>query len=246
MKRLISLAVLLPAALAWCVPAHAQTFVQAQQNETASGNQAVTVTISTTANNFIIFACRENINNTATAAITDSAGQTGWTQTASGYKDDGTGDRMVVFFRANSAALSSVTCTWSPNPSGVVDGIVYEVSGMVSSGGEDSSVNNTQGSGTTATSGSLTTTNAKDILYFATCLNGSYSAATSGTGYTIPANGWSGRCISEYKIVAATQSAVTTTAGWTTARSNASIFAGFKGAATAAPPPQMMMTGVGD
>lgn len=229
MKRVFQL-VLLAAGLAWCVPARAQTFVKAAQNETTS-NQAVTVTISTAANDFIVFACRQNVNNTATAAITDSAGQTGWSQTASGYKDDGTGDRIAVFFRANSAALTSATCTWSPNPSATVDGIVYEVSGMVSSAGEDSSVNNTQSSGTTATSGSLTTTNANDILFFANCMNGAFSGATAGSGYTIPTNGTSGRCISEYKIVGATQSGVTTTDTWTTSRANANIFAGFKGAA---------------
>jgi hypothetical protein len=234
---------LLLAALAWCAPASAQTFVQSCQNSATSA-AAVTVTCTTSVNNLVIVYCRQNINNTATAAITDSSAQGGWAQTSLGYKDDATGNRASQWTHANSAALTSVTCTWSPNPTATVTATVFEVSGMAASSPEDAAIGNNQGSGTTATSGSLTTTNANDILVFSVGLGGAFSAPAAGAGYTLPANDTTMRNFVTYKIVSATQSGVTTTGTWTTAELNVNFFIAYK-AAAAAGAPQRSLMGVG-
>lgn len=130
MRRLLQFAVLL-AALAWCASAHAQTFVHAVSAEGTSVTN-VTDSITTSNGSAVIVMCRQDTNNTDTATISDSASQS-YTQTASGYKDDATNDRVGVWYIANSAALTNVKCTWTGTAKGRIDVTAYEVSGMATS-----------------------------------------------------------------------------------------------------------------
>ncbi len=204
--------------------------VQAAQNS-VNAVAAVTVTISTSANNLLAIFTTQNINNTSTVTISDSAGQT-WTQTTSGYASQSATSRSAVWIKPSSKAVTSVTATWSGGISARVDAIVFEISGAAASSAEDSSVNNSQASGTTATSGSLTTTNANDILIFGVHISGGFTSPVAGSGYTIPTNGSSARAAMQYQIVSAPQSAVTTTLSWTGAFPNDNVFAAFKAAVT--------------
>src|SRR2546428_535526 len=101
-------------------------FVQAQNNEVTAAT-AVTVTISTTSGNLLVFFATEGNNNTLTVTITDSASQT-WTQ-VNGYFSSSSTVRSSVWYKANSAAITSATATWSGSLSTRVSGMIFEVSG---------------------------------------------------------------------------------------------------------------------
>src|SRR5437763_9002871 len=108
------------------------------------------------------------------------------------------------------AAVTSVTVHYT-TPGGVIKPsiMVMEISGAALTGVEDASVNNK--------SGTLTTTNAGDILIFVTDTSGNETGWTAGAGYAIPNNllktGASGsniRMAMQYKVVSTVQSNVTT------------------------------------
>src|ERR1700680_1778434 len=70
----------------------ALSVVQSAQNFAASGTTSITVPISTTAGNLLVVFCMNGGNNTATATISDNAGQS-WTQTTSGYASSASSNR---------------------------------------------------------------------------------------------------------------------------------------------------------
>lgn len=246
--KMVWLLVLLAITLFSCAPCNAALAVVQSANcyTTANGS---TPTVSTTntgcaggtamsattsGNLLVIFVC-QGASNSATVTISDSASQT-WTQTASGYSSTGGNHRAAIFFIPNSSSVTSVTGTWTSSV-GTVDIVLYEVSGAVTSSPEDSSVNNSQTATTTATSGSLTTNNANDILLFGSRINGSHSGVTAGSGYTMSSSAISNRGNMQYQIVSSAQSGVTTTMTWTTTEDNENVFAAFKGTAASGPPP---------
>ncbi len=170
-------------------------------------------------------------NNAATVTITDSAGQT-WTQTASGYASSASSNRSAMFYKANSAAVTSVTATWTAAGNNV-GAVVFEVRGADASSPADGSVNsNLSGSAITSlTSGSLTTANANDILIYAARSQNDETTWTAGNGYTIPTNGNNTRQGMQYEIVSSIQSGVTTSVSWNNGTAGAAgIFAAFKAA----------------
>ncbi|HEV2520844.1 MAG TPA: DUF4038 domain-containing protein [Candidatus Acidoferrales bacterium] len=187
--------------------------------------------INTTAGNLLVVYCMNGGNNTATVTISDSAGQS-WTQTTSGYASSASTNRSAMFYRANSAAVTSITATWTASANNI-GAIVYEISGADISSPADGSVNSSlSGSGITSlTSGSPTTTNANDILIYGARSQNDETTWTAGTGYTIPANGSNTRQGTQFKVVTSTQSGVTTTMSWNTGTVGAAgIFAAFKAA----------------
>jgi hypothetical protein len=207
------------------------SLVQAAQGFSASGGNAITVPISTTSGNLLVIFCMNGGNNSTTVTITDSAGQT-WTQTASGYASSASSNRSAMFYKPNSAAVTSVTATWTASANNV-GAIVYEISGADGSSPADGSVNsNVSGSSITSlTSGSLVTANANDILIYGARSQSNETTWTAGSGYTIPANGSNTRQGVQYKVVSSTQSGVTTSMSWNNgAPGAAGIFAAFKAA----------------
>ncbi|HEV2522845.1 MAG TPA: hypothetical protein VGT24_10735, partial [Candidatus Acidoferrales bacterium] len=202
--------------------------VQAAQNFSASSNTSITVPISTTAGNLLVVYCMQGGSNTATVTISDSASQA-WTQTTSGYASSASTNRSAMFYKMNSAAVTSVTVTWTASANNI-GAIVYEIKGADISSPTDGSVNSSlSGSGITSlTSGSLTT-NASDILIYGARSQSNETAWTAGTGYTIPANGSNTRQGMQYEIVSSTQSGVTTSMSWNSGTPGAAgIFAAFK------------------
>lgn len=244
MKRLILFLLL-------SLPAWGQsTFVQAKCNQQGSGGNAITATwgAATTAGNSLIAFVQSGSSSTDTVTISDSSGSGTWTQTSSGYASGGA-NRAAMFSKPNSAATTTVTATWLSSVN--IDICVLEFTNSVTTALNDASVNATAASNTTTTSGSLTTTNTDDILVFGVRLGGAYTSPACGTGYTLPTGGDAAhREFVCYKIVAATQSGITTTATWTTAEASVDIFGGFKatptggGGGTTATPAMMTM-GIG-
>ena len=167
----------------------------------------------------------------------DSAGQM-WTPTTSGYNNESnTGPRTGMFYVANSAAVTSVTVKYATSGGVIKPGImVMEISGAAISGVLDGSVNHGTPSGTTtSTSGSLTTTNANDILIFATDTSGNESGWTAGTGYatpnnklTIGASGSNVRMAMQVAVVSSVQTNTTTGMSYANSNWNGNIFAAFK------------------
>ena len=144
------------------------SFVQCQSNESTTAT-ATTVTITTSSTHLIYVFTSEHANQTSSVVITDSASQS-WTGTQVGsYVGDpgGASFRSSVWVFPNSATLTTVTATWSGSLSTNVDATVCEVSNAPPSSAVDSSATGTaSGNVTSLTSGSLTTTNANDILFY--------------------------------------------------------------------------------
>jgi hypothetical protein len=214
------------------------TFVQAQNNivTTTTAQTSLSVNITTQPGSLLVAFCREASNGTDNFTVTDSAGQT-WTLTSSGYTNESdTGPRVGMFYMANSAAVTSVTVNYTTSGGVIKPGImVFEISGAASSGVADGSVNNATPSFTTSTSGSLTTTNANDILIFATDASGDETGWTAGAGYVIPNNsvttggsGSSVRMAMQYKVVTSNLTNTTSGMTYTDSNWNGNIFAAFK------------------
>jgi uncharacterized protein DUF1565 len=166
-------------------------FVQVQNNIDPSGiaYTSFSVPITTSRGDLLVAFVRESSNGTDNFTVTDSAGQT-WTQTSSGYNNESdTGPRIGMFYVANSAAVTSVTVNYT-TPGGVIKPgiVVMEISGAANSGVADGSVNQASLSSVqTSTSGSLTTTNANDILIFATDTAGNEGRWVARAGQTAAA-----------------------------------------------------------
>jgi hypothetical protein len=213
--------------------------VQVQNNIDTSGAAftSFSVPITTNPGDLLVAFVRESSNGTDNFTVTDSAGQT-WTQTPSGYANESdTGPRSGLFSIVSPVALTSVTVNYTTSGGVIKPGImVMEISGAASSGVLDGSVNGgTPGDTTTSTSGSLTMTNANDILIFATDASGNETGWTAGPGYAIPNNklavGASGsniRMAMQCAVVSSTQSTVKTSMSYTNANYNGNIFAAFK------------------
>jgi phosphoesterase family protein/Big-like domain-containing protein/ASPM-SPD-2-Hydin domain-containing protein/centrosomal CEP192-like protein len=213
--------------------------VQVQNNVDTSGSAftSFSVPITTNRGDLLVAFVRESSNGTDNFTVTDSAGQT-WALTASGYKNESDGGpRVGMLYVANSAAVTSVTVHYTTAGGAIKPGImVMEISGAVSSAVLDSSGNNASlAAVTTSTSSGLSTTNANDILIFATDTSGDQTGWTSGPGYAIPNNhlaiGASGsnvRMAMQYAVVSSVQANATASMTYLNSNWNGNIFAAFK------------------
>lgn len=234
-------AILLLILLSICLPARAAlSVVQAQSAETVSGSTSTTqsVNINTTAGNLLVAFIRQGSDNTSTVTVSDSASQT-WTQVSSSpVHSSQTNFTGYMFYIPNSAAVASVTVTFSvavKNRSITV----YEISGAATSSPLDGNVSSsTSVAATSLTSGSLTTTNANDILLYGVSPDGASGGFTVGSGFTFQTNSNTNtREAMQYEIVSSVQTNVTTSMSWATSQTGAvGIFAAFK-AASGGPPP---------
>lgn len=221
----------------------ALSVVQAANN-TQTSSASCQITISTTGGNLIVACFDQNVNNTQTLSVTDSNSAT-YTQ-AGGYASGSTTQRSAMFYLANAAAVTFVKGTWG-TISGRIGGRAFEISGAATSTPLDAAASTTAtASGTSLASGSLTTTNANDILIVDTATT-AINTVAAGTGYTNPTGSQSQRGGMSYKIVSATQSGTTTTQTWGSAATASCCFASFKAAAggAAAYLPQLMTMGMG-
>jgi len=241
-------------AMVLCVAAHGQTFVQAYSNHRTAPSNFTTITLTfgscadgsaggsnTTAGSGIIFYVRQSQSASFTVvSVSDSASQSTWAQASSYATASGDTATGAMFYIANSAALSSITVTFSGTVTTSAQIVAHEFSGMAASSPLDAALTSTLNSSNTNISSSnqstLTTTNPNDVLEFCNAFDGTTTTTTAGAGYTIPANGnapasgIADTC--QYEVVSATQAGVSTSITSGTARHTAAVFAGFK----AAPP----------
>lgn len=205
-------------------------FVQAANNSTVG--TATTVTITTTTGNLLVLAVYEGVNSTSTMSVTDTAGNT-WIQ-AGGYVTS-SGDRFCMFYCPNHTSVTSVTATWSGSINATVPVVVIEFSGVATGTPLDANgTNPATSSGTSAatslTSGSLSTSNANDVLIFGLGIGTTNTGMTPGLNYTLNTNAKTSnqRCAITYRIVSTTQTNTTTSDSWNTnASSRTSVLAAF-------------------
>jgi len=209
--------------------------VKACENSVNATATTITVTCSTAAGNALVAIVGQSDDQTATAAVSNSSAQA-FTEISCGIATSGALNfEGRMFYLPNSAASTSVTATWSGSRINRTI-ILFELSGMATSSMLDSCINiGSAGAVTSLTSGSLTTTNANDVLIYGMVTNSAGLAPTAGSTYTIPTNGSTstlgGRSFQQYKVVAATQAGVTTSMSFTGGPASAvGLFAGFKGA----------------
>src|SRR5207245_1628651 len=94
---------------------------------------------------------------------------------------------------------------------------------------------------TSLASGSLTTTNANDIILYGVNTPTATSAWTPGTGFTFPTGSTQARSNMDYEIVSPTQSGLTTTS-WTNSSKCIGIIAAFKQAGASTGPAVSLST----
>ncbi|HET9177359.1 MAG TPA: putative Ig domain-containing protein [Terriglobia bacterium] len=198
------------------------------QNANLTGVSSITVNIATQAGSAIICGVREGDNSTDTWTMTDSAGQTGWSQVASGYVSPNTTNRADMRYITNSVALTWVRANFSSPVSNPATMVCYEVSGIVTVSAQDASINSTS-SGGGLVSRPLTTSNANDILIYMEGKGANQTSWAAGPGYLFPANAANPRVAIQYKIVSTTQTNTTTSMTPSPdTGSSASVFAAFK------------------
>lgn len=220
-RLLLILGLLLCAGSCW---AATPTVSQAKSNQCASVTTCA-VTISTTSGHLVVvFVYSDLANSGLSFSITDSASQT-YTQVTHSPKSSGGANGLAgMWYKANSAAVTSVTCQASA--SGTLPCVVYEIAGAATGTPFDANSTNADTIANTATGTSLATTsglstnNGNDILIYGVGENANQAMAsnwTAGTGYTITTGGaLAGRAAVQTKGVTATQSLATTTMSWTT------------------------------
>ena len=221
--------------------------VQVQNNIDVSGAAftSFSVPITTNPGDLLVAFVRESSNGTDNFTVADSAGQT-WLPITQYVNESSTGPRIGMFYMANSAAVSSVAVHYTTSGGVVKPGImVMEISGAVGIGTQVSDGVRSSASGastTTSQSGPLFTSNASDILIFATdtAANQVPNANTSGgwmagPGYAIPNNkltiGASGsnvRMAMQYAVVSSIQSGAKASMTYPNSAWNGNIFAAFE------------------
>lgn len=199
------------------------------RNANQSGVSSLTVNIATTAGSTIICGVSEGDNATDTWTMTDSAGQLGWTQDASGYLTADTTQRVDMRYITNSAALSFVRVNYSTPITYPATMVCYEVSGIATVAAEEASASATSPGGGLV-SGALTTANANDILIYMERKGGDQTSWTAGSGYVFAASATNARMAMQYKVVSASQTSTMTsmTPNPDTGSSSVGIFAAFK------------------
>lgn len=203
--------------------------VQAKSATTAS--TATTVTISTTLNNQLVSFTYEDASASATLGMTDSASQSWLTV---GCFTIGTA-KYCMFYIESSASLTFATCT--STTSATLPCIIYEVSGLASSSTLDVSTSSSAtGTATSLASGTISTTQANEIIFYGVGNAATQGSWSAGSGYTIDPGGalpstgqaTNGRAGMQRKIVSSTQAGTSTTLSWgNTATDRGGIIAAF-------------------
>ena len=186
-----------------------------------TGTAVNTGTFTSLAGDEIWVLCGENTDNTQTATVSDSGGNT-YTQIG-GYVGIGVSRRVGLFHSTNSLAISagSVTCTWTASVAGRKMSVLA-FSGVATTSSLDSNASNpatssASGAVTSLGSGSLSTSNANDVIIYGVYANSATTSLTAGTGFTMPAAGTTTGIGLEYEIVTSTQTNLTNSVSWTTA-----------------------------
>jgi hypothetical protein len=203
------------------IPAHAATPTVAHAKSSQAVATTVTETLTVNSGDAVVACAYSDVASSVTFSITDSATQSGYN--AATHTPVGVGNGQAeCFYRANTAALTSVTCNVSQ--SGTTVCAVLDVAGAATGTPFDAHASNAvtasnAATGTSLTTGSaLSTNNANDILIYFVGENTTSSGWTAGTGYLFPSGivTTSIRGAVQTKGVSASGSQGTTTMSWTT------------------------------
>lgn len=198
------------------------------------GVTSVQISLTATASGALAFVCsKRGADAVSTLSITDSASQTGWTQTTTGYILSGT-DKVGCFYRANSASLTTITCSWSGGTTATIACVGATFTGIATTSPSDKSIQAIGTSTQNLASGSFTTSGPNRVLIY-TVGDGASQAgagcagwnADTGGGYTFPTGGCAARIALQYKIVSSTGSQSTTMNAQTTASTMLGDFEAF-------------------
>lgn len=210
------------------------------------GVTSVQITLTATASGALAFVCsKRGADAASTLSITDSASQTGWTQTTTGYILSGT-DKVGCFYRPNSASLTTITCSWSGGTTATIACVGATFTGIATSSPSDKSIQAVGTSTQNLASGSFTTTGPNRVLIY-TVGDGASQAgagcagwnADTGGGYVFPTGGCAARIALQYKIVSSTGSQSTTMNAQTTASTMLGDFEAFSDTPISGATPQM-------
>jgi len=207
--------------------------------------QSVTTTVSiASGSNVCIGIVREAIDNTSTWTIADSASQT-YTAVTTANTSYGTHVAYAAC-KFNSAALTSITVSYSPGGPSTMAGIII-VSPGTNAVDQAAKPAETGGSYTSLASGNITTTSANSIAYFCADAGAAVSTFTAQAGWTIPTNGQNTRVACTYQIFSAIQTALNTTLNWSPNASGSAggFFFDLAGSATASGAAWTVATGAG-
>jgi hypothetical protein len=202
----------------------AQTFVQAPTSTSISGTSETIAFTGITAGDSLVVEVQV-ANNITGQSISDSQGNTTWK--AAILENDTSGGQFSAIYWLPSAAGGSDTITF--NDGGTTHTISLEAQEYSPLGSVDVTKEGI-GSGTSAASGAVSTTNANDLLIGSCSAGGSITSGTSG--YTLYNNT---KGAGEYKIVSSTGSQNSTF----TLPSNTwdSVFAAFEPSVSPTPTP---------
>ncbi|MCU1301709.1 MAG: hypothetical protein JWQ87_1993 [Candidatus Sulfotelmatobacter sp.] len=204
------------------------TVVQAKSATSATTAQVVTPTSPTTAGNLLVAFAYNDANRSM--SITDSASQT-WTAVPNTPVTVGAGGIAAMWYMPNSASITTVTV--SVSVAATLPVIVYEITGAALNTPFDGNAANpalasNSGTGTSLTSGTLTTSNAHDILLYGV------GEATTGNFTVGPGYSFNGTTVTTFRAamqslgVSAVQNGVTTSMSWNnTGLDRIGIFAAF-------------------
>ncbi len=154
------------------------TFVQVKSAtpQTASGSVAVTFTLAQTAGNLNVVAVGWNDTTSTVSSVSDSLGNN---YVLAIGPTSGTGLRQSIYYAAGIKAGSNTVTVRFNQAAKYVDVRALEYSGLDSANPLDVKAG-AAGSGTTASSGNVTTTSANDMIFGAGMTIARFNAAGSG------------------------------------------------------------------
>jgi hypothetical protein len=134
-----------------------------------------------------------------------------------GYIAPAGGSRATGWTITNGTSAlngATITVTWTGGTTTTI--IACEVSNTPTSSLLDGTPlgTSTTSNSTTLTSGSMTTTNADDLLVYAVQASGALGTVTVGTGFAIPSGGSGTKAFVQTEYVTSTQSGLTTAPSW--------------------------------
>ena len=167
--------------------------------------EPVSINYSSTQGNLLVIGC-ESFATGATFVVSDNESQT-WTALT---RQSQTNHASQVFYKENSAAITSVTCTVT-GAGGTNRACIAEYSGIATSSALRQVAYATSAAGNAPTTGNFTVTDGDLIGGFAF---GGGNGLSAGSGFTMPAELTDGYIGQEYKTNSGTTANVTYGCTW--------------------------------
>ncbi|HYY69059.1 MAG TPA: hypothetical protein VE734_04955 [Terriglobales bacterium] len=211
-------------------------FVRAANNLSSTGGTSISVNMTNNAGDALLVACRQGADQTSIVSVTDSAGNS-YTKIGSSASGGNREDALFLATNVLARAANTISCNFASNLTATEGIVAEEFSGVASASVVDQStaISDSSGATTALSTGSVTTTNANDLLVYEITASTDESF-TAGSGYVVPTNGSNARQAMQYRTVASLGS-YTASISWTAPASADGVFVALRGANSATPPP---------